>query len=400
MSQRLNLFAPEVRQDPYPYYARMRRESPVCQVDPNGMWAITRYEDVVAAFKNPQVFSSAGLRMATEPPWLKRHNPVSDSLVLMDPPKHGRLRALVTRAFTTSLLNRVESYARDVCERLAIQMLQRGDAVQDFVSEFSLGVPANLSAMLIGFDPALQHHFKRWVDDVNGATGVAPDDLVRQAEVRNSLDEMERYCRELIDARRSKLQDDLVSDLIQVRVDGEALTDEELLGFISLLLVAGIETTMFLLTHCALFLTQYPEQMERLRNQPSVIPTFIEEVLRCEPPLHAIIRLTTTDTEVAGVRLPAHSPVLLMMASALRDESQFKDPDRFDPERGALANLAFGQGVHFCLGAPLARMEARVALDTLVSMVDRFELRTDRIKWNQSLSVRSPVSLPVVVRPL
>jgi cytochrome P450 len=398
MTQRLNLFDPEVRQNPYPFYARLRRESPVCQLEPGGLWALSRYDDVVTAFKNPQVFSSGGLRMATAPSWLKRHNPITDSLVLMDPPKHGRLRGLVTRAFTTSLLNRVESYARDVSERLTVMMLERRTV--DFIPDFALGVPANLLAMLVGLDPSLQNHFKRWVDDINSASGVAADDLARQAQVHHSLDEMERYVRELVDARRSKPQDDLVSELLQVRVDGESLTDDELLAFISLLLVAGLETTMFLLTHCAMFLAQFPELMARLRTQVALIPPFIEEVLRCEPPLHATLRLTTVETEVGGVRLPAGVPVLLMVGSALRDEAQFQDPERFDPERGVQANLAFGQGIHFCLGAALARMETRVALDTLLSMCGKLELRTDKLQWNQSLSVRSPISLPLEVTPL
>lgn len=398
MTQRLNLLDPEVRQNPYPHYARMRRESPVCQVDPHGLWALFLYDDVVNAFKNPQLYSSAGLRMATAPSWLKRNNPLTDSLVLMDPPKHGRLRGLVTRAFTTSLLNRVESYARDVSERLAIQMLETRSV--DFVTDFAVAVPAYLIAMLIGFDPSLHRHFKRWVDDINNASAIAPDDHVRQAQLHHSLDEMEHYLKELIAARRSKLQDDLVSDLLQVRVDGESLTDEELLAFVALLMVAGLETTMFLMNHAVMLLAQRPELMERLRTNVSLIPSFLEEVLRCEPPLHATMRLTTAATEVRGVRIPEASTVLLMVGSALRDESQYKDPERFDPERGAQANLAFGQGVHFCLGAPLARMEARVAMDALVSMVGRFELRTDRFEWNQSLSVRSLVTLPLDVLPL
>jgi cytochrome P450 len=398
MSQRLNLLDPEITQDPYPFYAHLRRESPAIQVEPNGLWAISRYEDVVNAFKNPQVFSSGGLRMATEPAWLKRHNPLSDSLVLLDPPMHGRLRGLVTRAFTTSLLNRVESYARDVSERLAIMLLEKRTV--DFIPEFALGLPMQLLALLIGFDPANQTTYKRWGDDMNAAAAVSPDDTARHAQVRKSMDEMERYMKQVIAERRVKPRDDLVSELLQVQVDGERLAEDELVGFLSLLLVAGLETTMFVLTNCVRLLAERPELMEQLRTTTTLIPGYIEEVIRYEPPLHSTLRLVTADTDVSGVHLPAGSMALLLVGSALRDDKQFPDGGRFDPQRGVPASLAFGHGIHFCLGAALARMEIRVALDTLLSMVSKFELRIPRIQWRQSLTIRWPESLPMEVHPL
>ena len=398
MSQRLNLLDPAVRDDPYSFYARLRRESPVCQVEPGGVWAISRYDDVVHAFKNPQIFSSAGLRMATEPAWLGRHNPISDSLVMMDPPLHGRMRTLVSRAFTLSLINRVESYARDVCERMAAIALEKRKV--DFVSEFALAVPTNLLAILIGFDPALQVHFKRWGDDIGGASAVSPEDTVRMAQVRTSIDEMERYMRTLIKERRSKPRDDLVSELLAVQVDGERLTDDELVGFLSVLLAAGLETTVFLLANSVRLLAEHPQWMDRLRTTTTLIPGFIEEVLRFEPPAQSTLRLVTTDTEVGGVPLKAGSIALLLVGSALRDEEHYPNADQFNPERGVPTNLAFGHGIHFCLGAALARMEVRVALDTLLAMCSKFELRTDRIEWGQSLTVRWPNSLPLEIFPL
>jgi cytochrome P450 len=401
MSQRLNLLAPEVRENPYPFYAKLRRESPVCQVDPGGLWVISRHDDIIAAFKNTEIFSSTGLRLASEPPWLKRYNPMSDSMVVFDPPRHTKLRNLVTRAFTTSIVTRVESYARDVCQRQVEMLFERlfeNDSV-DFVSEFSLGVPAGIIGMLAGLDPSLQTKFKRWTDDILAAAATPPDDEVRLTEIRKSIDEMEHYLREVVERRRKKLGDDLVSDLINARVDGEALTEKETVAFLALMMVAGLDTTVYLLTHMAMILAQRPEWMDRLRGNEVLIPHFIEEVLRFEPPTHATFRLTTQDTELAGVKVPAQSTVLLMLGSALRDESQFEDPDTFKPERGQQSNIAFGHGIHFCLGSALARMEARVALDTLLYMCSRLELRTDRIQWNNSLNVRSPVTLPMKLIP-
>jgi cytochrome P450 len=399
MSQRLNLLSPEFRANPYPYYAQLRRESPVCQADPNGLWIITRYDDIITAFKTPQVFASAGLRYAFEPAWLKRRNPMAESLPVMDPPKHGRMRALVNGAFNQTLIGRMESYARDVASRLAEGLLVKGKV--EFVSDFALQLPANLMAMVLGVDPAFHVKFKAWSDEVGVLPTIAPDDTARQDLARKNIDEMTEYLRNLVVERRKKpMSDDLISELMQARVEGEALSDEEMMDFLCVLLVAGLETTTFLISHAVMILAQHPEWMERLRDNEVRINHFIEEVLRCEPPVHSTMRVTTTDTELGGARIPAGSPVLLAMASGLRDESQYPNPEVFDPERGVQANLGFGHGIHFCLGAPLGRMEARVALDTLLSMCSRFELLTDKLEWNTQLTGRSILSLPLHVHPL
>ncbi|MFY0528123.1 cytochrome P450 [Archangium gephyra] len=398
MSQRLNLFDPDFRENPYPHYARLRRDSPVCQVDPNGFWMLTRHEDIVAAFKNPELYSSSALRMAGAPPWLGRSNPLVDSMIAAEPQRHGRLRNLISRAFTNVMVGRMEAYARDVVMRLT-DMLFQSETV-DFIPQFALAMPANLMALLLGVDPALQKRFKGWADDISGAPAVALDDVVRQEQVRTTLQEMDVYLREVLERRRQKPTDDLVSDLLQIQVDGERLTEEELLSFLSLLLVAGLETTTFLLTHIALILAKNPEWFDRLRTNDVLINPFIEEVLRYEPPNHFAMRLVMQDTEVRGVKLPAGSPVLLSLASGLRDEAHYPDAEQFNPERGVQANLAFGHGIHFCLGAPLARMEARVALDTILASFSRFELATDKIQWMHSLFFRAPTSLPLRFTPL
>ncbi|AUX38006.1 MULTISPECIES: cytochrome P450 [Sorangium] len=396
---RLNLFAPDVRENPYPFYAALRRESPVCQVDPNGMWVVTRYDDVVAALKDTQVFSSAGLRLASEPPYLRRHNPLSRSLLMADPPRHGQLRSLINRAFTASTVASLEPLMRSTAERLADELVERRTV--EFISDFALRAQVSVLAQLLGLDPSLKQHFKRWATDIVGVSGVSPEDRARLDEVRGSLDEMERYAQALLAKRRSQLEDDWLSDLLRARLDNNELTDDDLIGFIFLFLVAGLETTVTLMTQVVLTLARRPEWMDRLRDEPALIAPFIEEVLRTEPPIHATIRLTLAETELRGVRLPAQSAVLLLVGSGLRDEARFPDPDRFDPERRVQANLAFGHGAHFCVGAPLARTQARVVLEELLRKVRRFELRTERLDWNMSLNTRCPLELPVeaVSRP-
>jgi cytochrome P450 len=398
MSERLNVLDPEFRANPYPSYAKLRRESPVCQVEPNGMWAVSRYDDIIAVLKNPKVFSSSALAMALQPSWLKRTNPVGRSIAVMDPPEHGRLRKLVAGAFTPNLLNRMESYTRDVSSRLTEMVLQKQTV--EFMSEFCVGVPASILALVMGFDLSLANKFKSWGDAVNGVTALGPNDVERQAQLQQTIGEMEKYLHDLIEQRRVKPAEDLTTELLQVRVEGESLTHEELIAFLAILLVAGLETTAFLIAHCTMILAQYPELMEGLRYNEVRLTNFIEEVLRYEPPAHGTMRLTTEETELGGVRLPAYAPVLLLLGSGLRDEKVYPDPERFDPNRGVQSNLAFGSGVHFCIGSQLARMESRVAMDTLLSMCGRFELLTDKLQWNNSLTGRSVMELPLRVHPI
>ncbi|WP_437779560.1 cytochrome P450 [Sorangium sp. So ce1097] len=394
---RLNLFAPDVRENPYPFYAELRRSSPVCQVDPNGMWVVTRYDDLLAAFKNTQVFSSAGMRVATEPPYLRRHNPLSGSMILADPPRHGALRGLANRAFSAAAVGSLEQHMRSTAARLADDLVRRRSA--DFIRDFASRAQISALARLIGFDPSLEERFERWTTDLVSVATISPEDHARLEEVRGTIDEMEQYMLDLLASRRRRGENDLVSDLLRSRNDGDGITDQDLISLLFLLLVAGLETATSLMTHMVLILARRPAWLDRLRAEPDLTPRFIEEVLRFEPPVHATVRLTLAETELGGVRLPAHAVVALLIGSGLRDETRFLDPDRFDPERRDQANLAFGHGAHFCLGVFLARTQARVVLDELVRRCSRIELRADRLEWNSVLNTRCPVALPIQVTP-
>ncbi|MFP2925112.1 cytochrome P450 [Pyxidicoccus sp. 3LG] len=394
MSGRVNLLVPEVRANPYPTYAELRR-GPVCQVDPGGYWVLTRHDDVVAAFKNPQVFSNIGMRVATKPAWLG-HNPFADSMIGMDPPNHGRLRTLVNRAFGPSALARLEPRVRAFADSI-VARIPEGTPV-DFVDAFCLPLPASVIGELIGLDPTQHHLFKRWADDLTSISSIGPKperETPRMEEIRSTVRETEQYMGRVLASRRAEPRDDLVTDLINARVDGESLTDAELMNFMFLLLVAGLETTIHLMSHSVRVLMERPDLLERLRADSSRIPRFLEEVLRYEPPVQAIMRVTTTDTEIRGVTIPKGSPVALMMGAANRDETHFPGAETFDMDREGTNNLPFGHGIHFCLGAPLARMEARFGLEALLARFARFT-SVGPLKWNQSMTVRGPVSMPVV----
>jgi len=396
LNGRPDLSLPDVRQNPHPLYAELRRNAPVCQVE-NGGWAVSRYDDVLYVLKNPQLFSSEGLRFAAEPPWFGRSNPWCDSLVLKDPPMHGRLRALVGRAFGPALLTRLEPSILAVCEERTTRILERREV--DFVEDFAAPLSANVIGNLMGLDPSLHSRFRKWAMDIASLSVSRPEDTELLASARASVEEMERYFQEVLERRRREPGEDMVSDLLRARVDGESLTNAELMGFLFFLLLAGLETTINLLSSSTWMLAREPELLARLRADRSLIPRFIEEVLRYEPPIQASLRLCTEEAVVGGVSLPKGSLLYVLLGSALRDETQFADADRFDLDRTGTENLAFGHGIHFCLGAQLARLEARVALEVLLARVGGLSLRASPLEWMPSVTVRGLKALPLEVHP-
>jgi hypothetical protein len=381
----LDLMSPETRANPYPLYAELRRTG-VRQVEPGGLWAVSRYEDVVAVLKDSRRFSSEGLARGFVPPWLER-NPVAQSLVVQDPPVHGRLRGRVARAFGPAALS----------EDLT-QGLLRQEGTPDFVEHFSLRLPVRVLGMLFGLEADRYPQLKGWADDlVSIPAGRHPPE--EQARIRQSLMDMERCFESLIQARREAPGSDLISDLIRPGEDGSVLTHEELVSFLFSLLPAGVETTVYLLSNTMLVLSEHPEVLARVQADPRLIPKLIEEVLRFEPPGHSSLRLTTEETEVGGVRLPRGAPVVVLMAAALRDERQFPQADRFLLERGGQSHLAFGHGIHYCLGAMLARLEARLGLEALLPRLRGFSRVPGPIAWSPSLIARGPLSLPLRLLP-
>ncbi|MFP2958031.1 cytochrome P450 [Myxococcus sp. 1LA] len=397
MSHRYNLLSAELKTNPYPTYADMRRNAPVCQVEPGGMWAVSRYADVMYVLKNPQLFSSQGFRVATNPPWLGG-NPFSESMLTMDPPQHGRLRVLVSRAFGVSAIARLERQVRaDARDAVAALPL---DTPFDVMPPYALRIPANVIGGILGVDPAMHSRLKQWADLITGGvTTVRPDEEDRKQRARDAVTELKAYFGGLLESRRQEPGEDMVSDLLSARVDGEALTQDELIAFLALLLVGGIETAVNMLGASLVVLLEQPELWARLRADRSLIPAFIEEVLRYEPPAQAAPRITTQDVVVGGVPLPKGAPVLVLIGSACHDEAQYPDGDRFDLTRTSPQNLPFGHGVHFCLGAQLARMEGRVALEALLDRCGALERGPSPMTWHRTLVVRGPATLPVVLRP-
>lgn len=259
-----------------------------------------------------------------KPAWLG-HNPFADSMIVLDPPRHGRLRSL-------------------------------------------------------------------------SVTTVPPDMTARMEEIRTSIREAEQYVKQVQADRRREPKDDLVTDLLRAQVDGESLTEAEVTSFLLLLLGGGLETTVHLLNHTARVLMEHPEVLARVRADLSLIPRLVEEVLRYEPPVRSVYRLVMEDVELSGVRIPKGSRVLLLIGSANRDEAHFPDAERFDIDRGEVNNLPFGHGIHFCLGAPLARLEARVALEELLPRIQGLSA-AGPAQWRRAMSIRGLHTLPLIAHP-
>lgn len=398
MINRPNIYEPRIWNDPHPFYSTLRREAPVSQVEPGGMWAVTRYADVLHVLKNPQLFSSEGFRNAVQPAWLKQRNPVVDSLLVMDPPNHTRLRALITKTFSAAGVARLEPFIRAQADAIVADMVARRRV--DFVESMALTLPSRAMSALLGLDPTLAPRFKSWADAVT-SVGITPADAPeeRRAELVALLEDLRQHLTQVLELRRRERGNDVVSDLLQAREQGGVMSDDELLGFLVLLLIAGLETTYDLLGLCGLILADKPDIWARLKADRSLVPRFIEEVLRFESPSQSTMRTTTQETELGGVTLPKGAVVLVQFVSASRDEAVYTNPHTFDMDRTGTPSLAFGQGIHFCVGATLARLEVRVAVEALLQQCDRLVREPGPVKWNVAVTTRGPAVLPLELHP-
>jgi cytochrome P450 len=388
----VNLLAPDFHAHLYSVYAELRG-GPVRQVAPGGMWVISRYEDALVALKDPR-FSSAGLARMAEPPYLGT-TPFSGAMVTMDPPRHTRMRALVSRAFGATSMARLESLVRRVCQELAEDLVRRREV--EFVHDFAVPLPGEVIGHLLGLERSVFPKFKRWATALAMVTAAHTPEM--QEEVRSALKELELYLREVIASRHQQPREDMVSELLRAEVDGRSLSDEEILSFMFLLLPAGLETTTNLLANTMICLANHPQELARARAQPDSIPRLIEEVLRFESPVQPVVRVTTAEVELGGATIPAGAMVSILIAAANRDESRFPNADRFQPERPKESHLAFGHGTHFCLGAQLARMEARLALEALLPRIEGIRLRESGVRWLPGFMVRGPQELPLELIP-
>lgn len=400
MAIQVDLFAP--RPDPYPTYARLREEAPVYRMDPHGYFAVSRYEDVVFVLKNPQLFSSrTGLEQLRPPHvdedvWrelevLRRTNVVSS-----DPPDHTRLRKLVSGAFTPAAIAHLEARVREITSEALDAMLARDEP--DVVADLAVPLPVTVIAEMLGVDPARRRDFKRWSDDLLETGQImrrARMSRARVAELLQSRRELVAHFEELIAERRARPRADLISALVRSEEEDGALSPDEVVAMLVILLIAGNETTTNLIATGTHLLLDHPEALAALRADAALIPGFVEEALRYESPAPMLFRVTREEVTLSGVTIPKGKMVVALVAAANRDPAQFPDPDRFDIRRDTRGHVAFGYGIHFCVGAPLSRLEGRVAFEEMLRRLPAFFRTRARPDWSSASTMRALASLPI-----
>ena len=396
-------FDPGVRDDPYPVYARLREEAPVHRSEVSGLYCVSRFEDVMAILRDAQRFSSDAMRTLligarpgvdplADPVAMTRALAVANALpfppeVLMtarnliseDPPRHGGIRGLVNRGFTPRRIAAWEKRARE-------------GADFDVVADLAIPLPVTLIVEMLGVEAERRDDFKRWSDAiVAGTTGSLREQDPAESGLADAMRGVSETIVAAVEARREAPGDDLVSVLIAKEGAADGLSSGEMCMLVLLLLVAGNETTTNLIGNATRALLAHPEQLARVREDPKLVPSLVEETLRWDSPVQYIFRRSTCDVEVAGTTIPADSYVIPLLGAANRDARQWgADAERFDVGRDPQGHLGFGYGNHFCLGASLARLEARVALEAIVEVLPDLRPRERDVEFVDSFLVRGP----------
>src|SRR4051812_873853 len=392
-----DLLAEEVNADPYPYFAALREHSPVHYSERHRAWLVTRYEDVAAGMRDLRL-SSARVRPLLEamsPDKRASAGPVMETItgwmVVTDPPVHTRLRRLAAVAFQPARVARMEDQIRALVDDILDDFLASGE--QDLVAGFAYPLPATVIAEIMGAPPEDRDQFKGWSDALAhvafGAGGEARDD--RHARALRGLEELFEYLEGLLDRARREPGEDMISALLQGDGKGGRLTDEETKAMCALMLFAGHETTTSTITSAVLTLLRNPDQLARLKAQPDLAKGAVEESLRVEGAIKVLHRWVKDDLEIRGREIKANDRVLLVPAAANRDPERFPEPDRVDITRSPNTHLAFGRGIHACIGAQLARMEMKVALERLFGRLPDLRLADPdaELDWVPSLASRT-----------
>jgi hypothetical protein len=384
-------FDPELHQDPYPVYRRLRDEFPVHFNARLRFFTLSRHADVLAALQAPDLYISGKGVYVGVPEFddgkLTAEVPL---LITLDRPRHTQMRALVSRAFTPRRIARLEPRIRAIARTLLDNVKGRGEF--DLVREFSGPLPTIVIAELLGVPAEDQEWFKE------KSTAVAQFDPTKPgARDRGPAVELGLYLAKVLEQRRRAPRDDLLSALLAAEIDGQRLSDPELIGFGFLLLVAGNETTTNLISNAAILLDRHRDQRRLLLEDPARIPGAIEEFLRYDSPVQGLARTTTAPVTLHGRTIPEGSKVLLLFGSANHDERAIPDAERFDVLRQPNPHVAFGFGAHFCLGANLARLEAKVAFEELLARIPDYALTQPRVERHCSGPIRGALRLPVAV---
>ncbi|OJT26194.1 hypothetical protein BO221_10285 [Archangium sp. Cb G35] len=393
----------EARANPIPVYAKLRKLGPVLHsMDLFGKgFVLPRYEEVVRVLKDPRfandrrnVPGGSSMDRWWMPAILRL---LVSSMVLKDPPDHRRLRNLVQKAFTPGMVENLNGRVEQITEDLLDAAARK--PVVDLMEDFALPLPLTVIAEMLGVPQSDRILFRGLITKVLDSSAVSPISFIRNYP--NML-RLNGFLRKLVKLRREQPGDDLVTALVQAEEGGDRLSEDELISMVFLLLFAGHETTVNLIGNGVLELVRHPEQLQKLREQPDLIDSAIEEMLRFTNPVGVVApRFAKEDVEIAGVPIPQGSAVTLLIASANLDETAFPNADKLDITRSPNRHVSFGYGIHYCLGAPLARLEARVAIPALLRRFPRLDLAVpaEKLRWRPNIGLRGLEALPLSVSP-
>jgi len=394
----VDITSPAFKADPYPFYARMRAEAPVHQLtlpDKREAWLVVRYAEV-AAVLNDERFIKDRFKtpeLTAKQPWMpKSFLPLTHNMLDQDPPDHTRLRSLVHKVFTPRLVEEMRRRVQSLTDEFLEAAKPTGK--MDLIRDYALPLPSTIIAEMLGVPAEDRHRFHRWTNSMV-ISDTSKLSLLRALPAVLAL---LRYVRKIVKKRRSEPRDDLASALVRAEEAGDQLSEDELVAMIVLLLIAGHETTVNLIGNGTLALLEHPEQMDQLRKNPAMIQSAVEEMLRYDGPLAmATERFASEDVSVSGVAIPRNALVFAVLGSANRDEQQFPNPDNLDLARADNKHVAFGLGIHYCLGAPLARLEGQIAINTLLQRAPALRLAVPRekLRWRRGYVLRGLNSLPV-----
>jgi cytochrome P450 len=376
-------------EDPYPVYRRLREEAPVYWNEEHGFWALSRHADVLAGFKDWEHFTNTG-GISLEVGELSEDSTAVLSILAMDPPRHDRIRALVSKGFTPRRVADLEPSIR----ALAVRYLERaGEAGEmDFVADFAGRIPMDVVSEMLGVPESDRDELRAWSDTIlhreEGVRGVPPAGVAASGRLLG-------YFVGVVAERRRRPGPDLASALCAAELDGERLSDKDIIAFLYLMIIAGNETTTKLLANAVHWLQSHPAARKEVGESPALVPQWVEETLRFDNSTQLMARTVREDFSYEGHAMKRGQKVLLLIGSANRDERVFPDPDVFDLHRDTSAHLSFGRGTHFCLGAALARLEAKVALEEVLRRIPDFEIDEARAVRVHSTNVRGFAALPM-----
>jgi len=390
-SNSFNPYDYEIHEDPYPTYARLRSEAPVYRSDEFDFWALSRHEDVIGAFRNVDAYSNA-FGVSLDPSAFGPDAHRTMSFLALDPPKHTRMRSLVGKGFTPTKVSAMEDRIREITLQHLLPALEAGTF--DFIEDFAGKVPMDVISELVGVPTADRAELRRMADLVlhrdDGVYDVPPEGMEASLTLIG-------YYQEMVDERRKVRTDDLTSALIDADIDGDRLSDDEIVAFLFLMVVAGNETTTKLLGNAWYWGWRNPDERAKPFEDANRIPNWVEETLRYDTSSQMLLRVARQPIVSHGITIAEGERILLLVGSANRDEAVFVDPDRYDLDRDTTKLVSFGSGRHFCMGAPLARLEARIALGELVGRVADYDVDPDAMVRVHSINVRGLASLPTTV---